>query len=51
MMKNFRKPFVLGYQSRREATKPGVDGRLVVGVMIAIFAMMLAALMFSHVIW
>jgi hypothetical protein len=51
-MKNSnRKPITLAYQPRHEVTKGGVDGRLVVGVMIAILAMMLSGLMISHTIW
>jgi hypothetical protein len=51
-MKNSnRKPIALGYQPRREVHRAGVDGRVVVGIMIAIMAMMLSALLGSHVIW
>ena len=51
-MKNSnRKPIALSYQPRREVNKAGVDGRLVVGVMIAIFATILSGFVISKAIW
>jgi hypothetical protein len=44
-----RKPLTLDYQER--VRKEGVDGRLVVGIMIGILATILWALVFGKVIW
>jgi hypothetical protein len=44
-----RKPLTLSYQER--IRKQGVDGRLVVGIMIGILATILWALVFGKVIW
>ena len=51
MKNSTRQPFALSYQPRREVHKGGVDGRLVVGVMIAIVAMMLSSFTISHLFW
>jgi len=51
MKNSSRKPITLGYQARHEVSRGGVDGRLVVGVMIAIMATMLSGFLISHVFW
>jgi hypothetical protein len=49
MRDQYRKSLTLSYQQR--IRKEGVDGRLVVGIIIGILATILWALVFGKVIW